>query len=96
MQPADGLGEEMRRGVAEDGERVGIVGVARREDLERRAVGQRQPEVARLAVDAREHGLLGELRPDRTGGIERARTSGSSSALPSGSVTFTSGQDSRR
>ena len=73
MQPAHRLGEQVRGGVAEDGERVGVVVVARRQDLERRAVGQRQPEVARLAVDAREHGLLGELRPDRAGGIERAR-----------------------
>ena len=86
MQPADRLGEEMRRGVTEDGERVGIVVVARREDLERRPVGQRQPEVPGLAVDARENGLLGELRPDRAGGIERARAVGKLERAPVGEL----------
>ena len=86
MQPAHGLGQEMRRGVAEDGERVGIVVVARRQDLERRPVAQRQPEVPGLAVDAREHGLLGELRPDRAGGIERARPVGKLERAPVGEL----------
>ena len=76
MQPAHGLGEQVRRRVAQHGERVGIVAVARREDLERRAVGKRQPEVARLAVDPGQHGLLRELRADRAGGVERARPVG--------------------
>ena len=86
VQPAHGLGQEMRRGVAEDGERVGIVVVARRQDLERRPVAQRQPEVPGLAVDAREHGLLGELRPDRAGGIERARPVGKLERAPVGEL----------
>ena len=40
------------------------------------AVGEREPQVARLAVDACEHGLLGELRADRTRSIERRRAVG--------------------
>ena len=76
VQPAHGLGEQVRRRVAQHGERVGIVAVARREDLERRAVRKRQPEVARLAVDPGQHGLLRELRADRAGGVERARPVG--------------------
>ncbi len=84
MQPADGLGEEVRRRVAEDGERVRVVVVARRQDLERRAVREREPEVPRLAVDAREHRLLGELGPDRAGGVERARALGELERAPVG------------
>jgi hypothetical protein len=63
-------------------ERVRIVVVPCREDLERRPVGQGQPEVSGLAVDARENGLLGELRPDRAGGIERARPVGKLERAP--------------
>ena len=76
VEPAHRLGQEVRRRVAEHRERVGVVAVARREDLERRAVGERKPEVARLAVPPGEHRLLGELRADRAGGVERARPVG--------------------
>ena len=41
--------------MAQDVQRIRILAVARREDLERGAVGQRQPEVTGLAVDAGEH-----------------------------------------
>ncbi len=70
VQAQHGLGEEVRRRVAEHRERVRILGVARRQDLDALAVGQRQPQVANGSVRAHQHGLLGQLRPDRTGGIE--------------------------
>ena len=76
MEPPHRLGEQVRGRVAEDVERVRVVAVARRQDLERRAVRQRQAEVARLAVDPGEHRLLGELRADRARGVEPARAVG--------------------
>ena len=76
IEPTHGLGEQMRRGVAENGERVGILRVARRQDLEPGAVRERQPQVLRHPVGLDEHGLLGELRPDRAGGVEPARAVG--------------------
>ena len=60
VQAQHGLRQEVRGRVAEHGERVGILRVAGREDLDRRPVGQRQPQVAGLAVRAHEHRLLGE------------------------------------
>ena len=62
--------------MAEDVERVGIVGVARREELDPLAVGERRAQVLRRAVDLDEHGLLGELRPDRARGVEAGRAVG--------------------
>ena len=62
--------------MAQDGERVGIVRVARGQDLDRLAVGERQPQVLHLAVRAHEHRLLGELRPDRARGVEPGRAVG--------------------
>ena len=56
--------------MAEHGERVGILRVARRQDLELGAVGKRQPEILRHPVCLDEHRLLGELRPDRAGRVE--------------------------
>ena len=88
MQPAHRLGEKMGCRVAEHRERIGIVRVARRQDLERRAVGKREPQVLRHAVGFHEHRLLGELRTDRAGGVEAVAPSGSSSAVPSGRMTF--------
>ena len=70
MQPAHRLGEQVGGRVTEHGERVGILRVARRQDLELRAVGERQPQVLRHAVGLHEHGLLGELRADRARGVE--------------------------
>ena len=72
MQPAHRLGEQVGGGVAENGERVGILRVARRQDLQLGAVRQRQPQILRHAVGLDEHRLLGELRPDRPGGVETA------------------------
>ena len=75
--------------MAQDGERVGVLRVAGRQDLELRAVGERQPQVLRHPVRLDEHGLLGELRADRARGVEAASTpSGSSSSVPSGRMTF--------
>ncbi len=60
----------------EHGERVGILRVARRQDLQLRPVGERQPQILRHAVRLDEHGLLGELRPDRARRVEPARPVG--------------------
>ena len=76
MEPANGLGEQVRGGVAENGERVGILRVARGQDLQAGPVRERQPEVLRHTVGLDEHRLLGELRPDRPGGVEPARAVG--------------------
>ena len=70
------LGQQVRGRVAQHVERVRVLRVARREELDPLAVGERQPQVARRTVDAREHGLLGELRPDRAGGVETGRAVG--------------------
>ncbi len=74
IQPPHRLSEQVSRGVAEDVERVGIRGVAGREELHALPVGERQPQVARRAVDAGKDGLLGELRADRARGIDAGRT----------------------
>ncbi len=72
VEPAHRLREEVGRRVAQDGERVGILRIAGRQDLELRAVGQRQPEILRDAVRLHQHRLLGELRPDRARRVEAA------------------------
>ena len=70
------LGEQVRARVAQDVERVGVVAVARGQELHRLAVGKRRPQVLDRAVRAHEHGLLGELRPDRPRGVEARRAVG--------------------
>ena len=72
VQAQHGLGEQMGARVPEDVERVRVGRVAGREDLDGRAVRERQPQVLGRTVRADEDGLLGELRPDRAGGIEPA------------------------
>ena len=62
--------------MAEHGERVGVVGVARRQDLDGGAVVERRAEILRLPVDPHEHRLLGELRADRARGVEAGRAVG--------------------
>jgi hypothetical protein len=76
MEPANRLGEKVRGGVTEHGQRLRVVAIARREDLERRTLGKRKPEVAGLAVHPGENRLLRELRPDRAGSVERTRPVG--------------------
>src|SRR4051794_9661399 len=76
MQTAHRLGEEVRARVAQDVERIGILRVARRQELDRLAVAQRQPQIVNSTVRAHEDRLLGELRPDRARGVETRRAVG--------------------
>ena len=76
MKTHDRLGEQMCGRVAKHEERVRIARVPRRQELDVLAVGQREPQVARLPVDAGEHGLLGELRADRARRLEAGRAVG--------------------
>jgi hypothetical protein len=66
----------MRRRVAQHVERIGVVLVTRREDLDRLTVLERKPQVLDAPVRADEHSLLGELRPDRACGVEPRRALG--------------------
>ena len=70
VEAHDRFREQVRGRVPQDEQRVGIGGVAGRQELHMLAVGQREPKVASRPVDAREHGLLGELRPDRARCLE--------------------------
>ena len=86
MQPTHGLREQVRRRVAQHGQRVRVVAVSRREDLERRAVRKRKPQVAsarrsparappaRRASD-RSHGRR-RVRSRRRGARARSRREG--------------------
>jgi hypothetical protein len=56
--------------VAQDVERIGVVRVTRRHDRDLLAVLERQPQVLNAAVRPHKHSLLGQLRPDRTCGVE--------------------------
>ena len=76
IEPAHRFGEQMRRRVAQHGERVGVARVPRRQDLDRLAVAERQAQVLHLPVRADEHRLLGELRTDRARGVETGRAVG--------------------
>ena len=70
IEPADGLGEQVRGRVAQHGERVRVARVARGQDLDRLAVGERQAQVLDVAVLADQHRLLGQLGADRARGVE--------------------------
>jgi len=59
--------------VAQDEERVGVVGAARAQDLYPVAAREREPEITQFSVDPSADSLLRELRPDRARGVERAR-----------------------
>jgi hypothetical protein len=76
IEPPHRFGEQVRRRVTQDVQRVGVVLVARREDLNLLAVAQRQAQVLHVAVRADEHGLLRELRTDRARGVEAGRAVG--------------------
>ena len=76
IEAPDGLGQQVRRGVAQDVERVRVVRVARRQDLDRLPVLERQAQVLDLSVRAHEDGLLGQLRPDRGSRVEPRRAVG--------------------
>ena len=60
----------MRGRVAQDVERVRVVLVARRQDLDRLAVRERRPQILDTPVRAHEDGFLGQLRPDRRSRVE--------------------------
>ena len=57
-------------------ERVRVVLVPRRQDLDRLSVLEREAQVLHAAVRADEHGLLRELRPNRARGVEARRAVG--------------------
>jgi hypothetical protein len=76
IEPADRLGEQVRRRVTQDVKRVGIALVARGQDLDRLPVGERRAQVAHLPIRLDEDRLLGELRADRARGVETGRTVG--------------------
>jgi len=76
VEAANGLGEQVRGGMAQDVERVGIVLVAGREDLDPLPIGERRTHVLDVAVRPDEDGLLGELRSDRARGVEAGRALG--------------------
>ncbi len=80
-QVQDGLGQHMRRGVAQDGQRLGV---AVGEDPDALAVAQRQAQIAHLAVDLHRDGRLGQARADRRGGVEAARAVGQIQAVAVG------------
>ena len=73
IEPPDGLGQQVRARVAQHVEGIGVVDVARGQELDRLPVVKRRPHVLRRAVRAHEHGLLGELRADRARGVEAGR-----------------------
>ena len=70
VEPPHRLGQQVRRGVAKDVQRIRVVTVPRREDLDLPTVGERQPQVLDVAVRAHEHRLLGELGADGARGVE--------------------------
>ena len=70
VETPDGLGEQVRGRVAQDVERVGILRVAGRQDLDLLAVLEWRAQVLDEPVRAHEDGLLGQLRPDRARRVE--------------------------
>ena len=84
IEPAGRLGEQVSGRVAQHREGVRVVPVARRQDLDRGAVGKRQPEILHPAVEPHEHRLLGELRPDRARRVEAGGAVGELQLRPVG------------
>ena len=79
--------------MAQHVQRVRIVGVARRHDLDLLAVLEREPQVLHASVRAQEHGLLGELADRSRRRVEALAPSGSSSSDASGRTTFMAEED---
>jgi hypothetical protein len=69
----DRLGQHVCRGVPEHRERLRV---ADAQDAEVRPVGQRQPQVAKLAVDLDRGSGVGQAGPDRPRRVQAARTLG--------------------
>ncbi len=84
IEAAGRLGEQVSGRVAQHREGVRVVPVARRQDLDRGPVGQRQPEVLHPPVEPHEHRLLGELRPDRARRVEAGGAVGELQLRPVG------------
>ena len=72
----EAIGEEMRRGVPQNGERVRVVLVPRCQDLDGPPVLERQPQILNASIRTDENGVVGELRPDRPGRVEPCGTIG--------------------
>ena len=66
----------MRGRVAQDRERIRIVLVTRREDLDRLAVFEGQPQIPHPSIRTDEYGFVRELRPDRTRSVEPSGAGG--------------------
>src|SRR6266550_2680090 len=73
IESADGLGEQVCGRMPKDIERVRVVLVPRRQDLDLLAVPEGLAQVLNLAVPANQNRLLGELWPDRGSGLEAGR-----------------------
>jgi hypothetical protein len=76
VEPANRLGEKVRRRMAQDVKGVGVVLVPRCQDLDLLAVLERQAQVLNTAIRAHQNGLLCELRPDRRSSVEPRRAVG--------------------
>src|SRR5205809_1490774 len=76
VEPPHRLREQVRGRVAQHGERVRIVLVPRRQDLDRLTVLERQAQVLHAPVRADEDRLLGELRADGLRSVEPRRAVG--------------------
>ena len=70
IEPHRGLREQVRGRMPKDVERVGIVRLTSRHELDPLPVLHRKTKVLSLAVRSDEDGLLGELRPDRARRVE--------------------------
>ena len=84
VEAAGRLREQVSGRVSQHRKGVRIVPVARRQDLDRRSVGKRQPEILHPAVEPHEHRLLGELRPDRARRVEAGGAVGELQLRPVG------------
>ena len=76
VEPPDGLGQEVRGRVAQHVQRVRVVRVARRQDLDRLPVLERKAEVLDIAVRPDQDRILSQSRPDRGGRVEAGRAVG--------------------
>jgi hypothetical protein len=76
VEAANGLGEQVRGGVPEDGESVGILAIARGQQLDLVSLRERLAQILDMPVNAHEDRLLRELRADRARGVEAGRAGG--------------------
>ena len=76
VEPSHRLGEQVRGRVPEDGKRVGIVLVPRRQDLDLLPVLERQAQVLDVPIRSKENRLLRELGADRGRRVAPGRSVG--------------------